>query len=311
MESKNKMKKTNSAILMLVICMLFWGSVFPVAKILLVSMSGASLALYRFIIAVLSLGLYMKLRRISLPHLTVFQWGILLLVGMFGVGGFNIALFSGLQQTSATNGALIMSLSPIVTSLLSAVLSKRWISKQQSISLLISLSGVVLVITNGSLERLIQLNVNHGDLILVLAMLAWCSYTVCSQKLNTWTATIPYTQITMAGGLFALLAFSLIQVESSAWQEVQTLSVIGVVEVLYLGLFATVIGYLFWIQGVFALGSAKASVFFNLVPVFAALISLMFGQALTEVQLIGMAIVLLGLTLPLWLSLVNKATRLK
>jgi len=286
------MKKTNSAMLMLVICMLFWGSVFPIAKTLLVNMSGTSLALCRFIIAVLSLGIYMKLSHIKLPRLALSQWVILLLVGVFGVGGFNIALFSGLQQTSATNGALIMSLSPIVTSLLSSVLSKKWITKKQGISLIISLGGVVLVITHGSLDRLIQLNVNHGDLIIVMAMLVWSSYTVFSQKLSDWTATLPYTQITMAGGLFALLIFSLIHVENRAWQEVQILSVIGMVEVLYLGLFATVIGYLFWIQGVFALGSAKASIFFNLVPVFAALISMVFGQAIMPLQLIGMAIVL-------------------
>jgi len=305
------MKKTNAGILMIVTCMLLWGSVFPIAKDLLVNMSGASLALYRFIIAVLSLGIYMKLRRINLPNLSASQWLILLMVGTFGVGGFNIALFAGLQQTSATNGALIMSLSPIVTSLLSAALSKKWITKKQNISLLISLCGVVLVITNGSLERLIELNVNRGDLIIVLAMLAWSGYTVCSQKLNTWAATIPYTQITMAGGLFALLAFSLIQVESSAWQEVQILSAVDVMEVLYLGLFATVIGYLFWIQGVSDLGSANASIFYNLVPVFAALISMMFGQTITEVQLVGMVIVLLGLTLPVWLSLVNQVWRVR
>ena len=305
------MKKTNRAALMIIICMFFWGSVFPIAKILLVDISGASLALYRFVIAVLSLGIYMKLRRITLPHLTLFQWMMLLLVGMFGVGGFNIALFSGLQQTSATNAALIMSLSPIVTSLLSAILSKQWITKKQCISLVISFSGVVLVITNGSMDRLIQLNVNHGDLIIMVAMLAWSSYTICSQKLNTWAATIPYTQITMAAGLFSLLIFSFIQVDSHAWQEVQTLSVIGLVEVLYLGLFSTVIGYLFWIQGVSDLGPAKASIFYNLVPVFAALISLMFGQVLTEVQLTGMAIVLLGLTLPLWFTFFNKVGRVK
>jgi len=294
------MKKMNKTILMLVVCMFFWGSVFPIAKILLMNLTGSTLAFYRFLIAVVGLAIYMKLRRIHLPQLSVFQWSILLLVGVFGVGGFNIALFSGLQATSATNGALIMSLSPIVTALFSAILNKRGISKKQLFSLIISLSGVILVITDGSLQHLIALKVNHGDVIIMLAMLAWSSYTVCSQKLSGWLATIPYTQITMAGGLFALFVFSGLQTESHILKEIQRLPVIGIIEVLYLGVFATVIGYLFWVQGVSELGSAKASIFFNLVPVFAALISLLFGQSLTHIQLIGMLIVLAGLTLPIW-----------
>lgn len=296
---------------MIIICMLLWGSIFPIGKMLLMSMSGASLALYRFIIAVISLGTYMKLRRITLPKLSLFQWLILLLVGMFGVGGFNIALFSGLQQTSATNAALIMSLSPIVTSLLNAILSQKWLTKIQCISLFLSFSGVALVITHGSIDRLLDLNINHGDLIMVMAMLMWSCYTICSQKLNSWASTIPYTQITMAAGLLSLLIFSVMQVESHAWQEIQTFSAIGFVELLYLGLFTTVIGYLFWIQGVSDLGPTRASIFYNLVPVFAALISLVFGQTITDSQFLGMGIVLLGLTLPFWLSFTHKPSHLK
>ena len=54
--------------------------------------------------------------------------------------------------------------------------------------------------------------------------------------------------------------------------------------VIYIGLFATVIGYLFWFNGVKALGAAKASLFFNFVPVFAALVSLLLGQSLSGIQ---------------------------
>lgn len=292
--------------LMMVICMFFWGSVFPIAKLLLINMSGLSLAICRFVIAVFSLSLYIQLRRINLPVMIKWQWLIIILTGIVGIGGFNLAFFSGLQHTSSMNGALIMALSPMVTSLLSALFKRHWLDKKQCFSLLIALSGVILVITNGSLAHLIQFNFNQGDLLILVAMFIWSGYTLCSQKLSDWLPAIPYTLISMAAGGVSLLLFSLTQAEPYVWQEVQMLSLTDLVGVIYIGLFATVLGYLFWIKGISQLGSAKASLFFNLVPVFAALISLMFGQMVTQVQLIGMMIVFIGLTVPLWVTSFNK-----
>ncbi|MCW8994222.1 MAG: DMT family transporter, partial [Psychromonas sp.] len=130
--------------------------------------------------------------------------------------------------------------------------------------------------------------------------------TLCSQKISHWLPAISYTQFSMAAGGLSLFIFSLTQTDNHLWQEVQMLSLTALMGVLYIGLFATVLGYLFWIKGVSELGSAKASLFFNLVPVFAALVSLLFGQKVTDVQLLGMGMVLIGLTAPLWLTSFNK-----
>ena len=141
------MEKKNHILLMMIFCVFFWGSLFPIAKLLLVNMSGLSLAICRFIIAVLCLGLFMQLRRIKFPSLTFCQWFITVLTGGVGIGGFNYAFFNGLLQTSSTNGALIMALSPVMTGLLSALFEGRWLEKKQSLSLVIALSGVALVLT--------------------------------------------------------------------------------------------------------------------------------------------------------------------
>jgi hypothetical protein len=69
-------------------------------------------------------------------------------------------------------------------------------------------------------------------------------------------------------------------------------------DLLFIGVFGTVGGYLLWISGVNQLGAATASLFFNFVPVFAVLTALLFGQSVTELQFVGMAIVIAGLLLP-------------
>ena len=66
---------------------------------------------------------------------------------------------------------------------------------------------------------------------------------------------------------------------------------------LYISIFATVLGYLFWINGVKNLGAARTSVFYNLLPVFAAIVSYLFGQPLTLDQILGMVVVLAGLSI--------------
>lgn len=283
---------------MLLICVFSWGSVFPIAKVILVQMHDLSLASWRFVIAAACLSLYLAITGTPWPKLTPSRYLVLALIGIIGVGGFNLALFTGLKQTSATNGALIMALSPLVTSLIAAIAFRRRPSASQWVSLAVGLAGVLLVITNGSLERLLHLTFSHGDLWVIAGMLAWSLYTVASHAVGHWLPALPFTLITMIGGGAALLLVCQLQADVHPVQELASLSLPSLAGVLYIGLFATVIGYLFWIQGVKTLGAAKASLFFNFVPVFAALVSLLLGQSLSGIQILGMSIVLAGLTAP-------------
>ncbi|WP_346837124.1 DMT family transporter [Microbulbifer sp. SAOS-129_SWC] len=298
-----KRDSTAATIAMLTICVFSWGSVFPTAKLVLDHISSPSLVLWRFVIAIASLALYLGLRRQSWPALSTAQYLVLAVIGALGIGGFNLALFAGLRETTATNGALIMALSPLVTSLLAALLARRWPDRTQCFSLAVALCGVVLVITNGELQRLLQLDFNRGDLLIICGMLAWSVYTIASQRVGHWLPTVSFTLVTMIAGGLTLLLYSLARPDVHPWAELRGLAPWDLGVVVYIGLFATVIGYLFWINGVRRLGPAKASLFFNLVPVFAALTALALGQPLTAIQCIGTAIVLFGLTTPMLLRL--------
>lgn len=283
------------AVVLLLICVFTWGSVFPLSQLVLNTMDGVVMAFWRAAIAVLALGAFLLLRRAKGWRLSWLRYGMLVLAGAVGVGGLNIGLFFGLKETAAINGALIMALSPLVSSLMEAAVSRRWLTKGQIFSLIVGFCGVGLVITQGTLSHLAA---NPGDLYCIGGMICWSLYTLATKRISHWLPILNYTWFTMLAGTVVLGLVCLLLPGASAWDQLQALSPSALSIVVYIGLFATVIGYLFWIQGVKVLGVAQASLFFNLVPVFAALISLVMGKPLSAIQGIGMLLVLTALIAP-------------
>lgn len=294
------MKSTGKtpALIMLLICIISWGSVYPAGKVILADMSDYSLALWRFLISCVGLALYCMLTRQTLPKLTFRQYAVLFVIGLIGITGFNLGLFIGLKSTSATNGALISSLSPLVTSVIAAQLNRKKLTKRQWFSLIVSLFGVATVITEGSLDNLLHLSLNRGDLFIFGAMLSWSIYTVLSQYVSHWLSPLMYTQVTMIAGTIGLIAVCSVLNPESSFLAVAHLPAFSLILLLYISIVATVMGYVFWIQGVKTFGPAGASMVYNLVPVFAALVAYMLGQPLTTIQIVGMLIVLAGLLIP-------------
>jgi len=295
-----KPQSTALTIALLLLSIFSWGSVFPVSKLVLEQMSQHSLVFWRFTIAACCLLVYWLAQRQSWPPLSWRKYLVLLTVSLIGVGGFNFLLFSGIRHTAATNGALVMALSPLVTALLVALQSKRWLSPMQLTSLAISLVGVLLVITKGSWSALLQFEFNQGDLTIILAMLLWSAYTTVSQKMTGWLPVVPFTFVSMLAGDAFILLSNTLHGNVHPLTEFRQLSWQAMAALLYIGVFGTVIGYLFFLNAVQRLGSATAALFFNLIPVCAAITAFGMGQVVSTIQLLGMAVVLLGLLLPQW-----------
>ncbi|OOE92043.1 EamA family transporter [Salinivibrio sp. AR647] len=286
------------AIALLILCAFFWGSTFPIGKDALNEVSALTLVFWRFGIAAICLGLYLKATRAKIPHLSGKQWLWATTVSAVGIGGLNLCLFTGLEYTQATNGSLIMALSPLVTSFIACVAIRALPRKGQVFSLVVSLSGVLLVITDGQWDVLRNLNFNQGDQMIFTGMFAWSAYTFFSQGIGRWMPVIPYTFLGMLSGATVIGVMCAMTPNVHPFGEVITASPITVSELLYIGVLGTVAGYLLWLNGVRHLGSANAALFFNFVPVFAVLTAFLMGQAVSQIQVLGIAIVVAGLLLP-------------
>lgn len=285
-------------IILIVICTFFWGSSLPMGKEALNEMQPLSIVFWRFFIAALGLAAYLLFTHIRMPNLDIKKWLWIIIVSAIGIGGLNYCVFTGLTLTNAANGSLIMALSPLFTSLIVCVVSRTLPSRVQLLSLFISLFGVLIVLTNGHLDRLLSMSFNHGDKLIFIGMLAWSMYTYFSGGINRWIPVLPYTFIGMSTGVIVIGAMCATSAGPNPFIELWDSSAIGISEVLYIGLFGTFAGYLMWLNGISKLGSAKAVLFFNLVPIFSVITASLLGQKVTELQVVGIIVVITGLLLP-------------
>jgi len=275
---------------MVVAATFFWGSNFNSARALadhhLPALTAAG---GRFAIAVLIL---MAMRAVAGRAESVLRPGTMLalvILGLIGVFSFNYAFFTALHTTSALNAALIMSLSPLTTTLLSTWLLKTTIQRNQIAGIAIAFVGVALVITGGQLSAL---HVAIGDLWMLYACLAWSVYTVLVKKYAAHVPPMQQARWTVTAGAVALIVLALVHetpLPVLAQQPLPVFLIMG-----YMAVCGTVLAYLFWLQGIQALGPQRAAVTFNLVPVSALLVNLVFGTLPTIEQCLGLLLVFAG-----------------
>lgn len=273
---------------MVVAATFFWGSNFNAAHAIAGDLPPLSAASERFGIAVLVF-MAMRLLQGAESRLSGRDMWALCGCGLVGVFGFNYAFFTALHTTSALNAALIMSLSPMLTSLLSVWLLGNIIHRAQLLGIGVAFIGVALVITGGHLALL---HIAIGDLWMLGACLAWSFYSVLVRKYANHVPPLQQARWTIAAGSAALVAVALWREQPIELIPQQTLTTHLIL--IYMALCGTVLAYLFWLRGVQALGPQRAAIAFNLVPVFAALVNLALGQVPRLEQFLGMALVIAG-----------------
>lgn len=281
---------SSSLYLKLALTTFFWAAVFHVAKYAVAIVSPLYAGAWRFLVAAAVLMPLVAMRE-GWPLATLRRNApALLLMSVVGVLGFNLCMFYGLRQTSAVNGALIMGFNPALTVALSALLSREPVSARQLFGLLLGLSGVVLVVSRGSWHTLASLSFSLGDLLVLLGSLGWAAYSVIPKRYVHGLSTLQVTGSTIAGGavLMALCA----AVVAPDFLQPPSLPIAAAIA--FMGLFGSVLAYMWWNQGVQALGAASVAIFINLVPIFAALIGLLLWQAITWAQIWGAALVITG-----------------
>jgi drug/metabolite transporter (DMT)-like permease len=183
-----------------------------------------------------------------------------------------------------------MALNPTITVVLAAIVMKEVITGRQLLGLVLSMLGIVVVVTGGSWQRLTQLGFAQGDLLLLVGNLCWAIYSVLGKRAVKKLSTLQATTVTMLIGATAIGALAITaQGGNLALPPHGSLAALGI-----MALFGTVLAYLFWNHGISTIGPARTSVFFNLVPVFTMLIAIGLGQKVILAQWLGAALVMTG-----------------
>jgi drug/metabolite transporter (DMT)-like permease len=277
---------------MVILSTFFWGSNFNAGAAVATDFTPLSAAAERFAFALV---LFWGLRfgwGAAESHLRLGDAGVLLALGVIGVFGFNYAFFTAMHSTSALNAALIMALSPLLSTLLSVALLKTQVQAYQYLGIAIAFLGVSLVITGGHFSLL---HSTPGDAWMLLAACVWSLYSVGAKKYAGHIPSLQFARWTVSIGALALIlaAFCLEQpLRSIAAASQQTHLIL-----LYMGLCGSVLAYIYWLKGVFVLGPQQSAIAFNLVPVFTLLVNLGLGTWPNWMQLLGLVIVICGVWL--------------
>ena len=283
------------AYVLLVLTALFWSGNFVLARAMHAAVPPMTLSYMRWLIAFALLAPF-SLRHAWRERALLWQCrGRILALSLLGITAFNSLVYTGVQTTTATNAVLLNSFIPILTVLFGALWFGQRLGGRQMLGLAVSFVGVLAIVSHGEWARLVGLNLNQGDLIVFLAMVSWALYTLALRGLPTGLNRFGLLITMVMIGLLAILPFFVWEVTSRRVVELNTATLATFA---YVGVFPSVVAYLFFNYGVARLGPARAAMFIHLMPAFGALLSTVFlGETLAWYHLAGISAIFLGLSL--------------
>ncbi|MBE3570525.1 MAG: DMT family transporter [Bacillales bacterium] len=282
--------KKYQVFLFLVLANLFWAGNYVFGKYVVAEMSPLQMTFSRWVIAIFLL--FPLAHWIERPDWKNVwdKWKILIVLSLLGILGYNLLLYEALRFTTSLNAALVNSINPAVIVLFSAILLKERISLVNGFGLVISLLGVLLVLTKGHLEQIFLIDYNRGDLLMLLDILVWTFYSILGKKIQN-VPPISATAVSVLLGLVMLLPFILV---SGVHFPLSKEAAIGI---FYIGIFPSVGSFVFWNASIREIGPSRAGIYLNLITVFTALLSLIMGKPITFVQILGGLLVFIGVYL--------------
>lgn len=292
-----------SPYLLLSLASLFWAGNWVVGRAMRNEIPPVAMGFWRWAVALLILLPFAapELRRNW--RVVRANWFTLALLGSLGATLFNAMIYVGLQYTAATNGVLFNSVTPILIMLMSWLVFRERLGTWQTIGVVLSLAGVAVIVARGEPQMLAALKFNRGDLWLISAMFLWAVYTIVLRRRPAGLSAIGFLAAMLLLGLPVLLPFYLWELYTRGGF---VLSVPAVAALVYYATLPSVVAYLFWNRGVAQIGANKAGLFVHLMPLFGALLSVIFlGERLYAYHFAGAALIFGGI----WLTTRRDASR--
>lgn len=281
--------------LLLTLTALFWSGNMVIARGVHEAVPPMALAFWRWAIAlVLVLPFALPHLRAQWPRLKA-AWRSVVLLGLLSVGGYNTFVYVALQHTTATSATMLNSFIPVATIALAVVLLGKRLGRCEALGVALSLAGVLIIVSKGSLDTLLGQQLNAGDLWMLVAVLTWGLYTVGLQ----WRPQGVHPMLMLAAftvvGVLALIPFYGWELASGRRTE---LSAPAAAAILYIGTFPGFLGYVFYNAGIAAVGPSRGSLFIHLMPVFGTILAALFlGERPYWFHFAGIALVFAGIFL--------------
>lgn len=285
-----------SPYLLLSLTSLFWSLNWVIGRAIVGHVSPFALTFIRWAVAVaVMMPFALPLIRAHWP-LVRRSWKEIAWLGFWGTGLHNAFAYVGLQYTTATNGVMLNSAIPIMIIVLGWVVYRETITRVQAVGVAVSLAGILAIVSRGDLSVLASLQMNKGDLIVLAGMIFWAAYTVF---LRMKPAELPGLAMLACCGawgvvlLAPLFAFEMLFLDGRVEFTPATVGAM-----LYVGIFPSFVGYVFWNRGVAEVGPNVAGIFVHLMPAFGAFLGWLFlDERIYAFHVVGIALILAGIAL--------------
>jgi drug/metabolite transporter (DMT)-like permease len=220
------------------------------------------------------------------------DWIRLVWLGVVGHCLYQYLFVGGLAKTSVANGALLVSATPVVITLFSSISGKERIGALHWAGTLLSLLGIYIVVGRGAHLSGVSL---RGDLMLMGAVVCWALYTIGARPLMVRHSPVGVTALSMLFGTLIYVPLAAPNLARVPWGAVSTITW---VKLIYSSLFAICVAYTIWYAAVRAIGSARTSVYSNLLPIVAMITAyLWLREPIGLSKIAGAAAVLAGVAL--------------
>jgi len=276
---------------------LVWGGSFIAARVVAQEMPTFTAALWRYVIATTALVALSFVLERGLPRLSRAQALGICLLGVTGVVLYNVLFLYGMQSVPASRGSLIVATVPAATLLGGALFLHEPLTLRKGAGIAVALLGVAIELGRGNPLAMFQGHVGIGEAALFGGVLAWAAYTLLGRRLLTELSPLAATTYAALIGTVLLAALCL----ATGDLAVPAANQRGWLSLLFLGLLGTALAYIWFYDGVHAIGPARTSVFVNLVPIAAITFAvLLLNEPLLPSMIVGAVLVVSGVFIINW-----------
>ena len=288
--------KNNLAYILLILTTLFWSGNFIVGKAASTyAIPPFSLNFYRWLFAGLIL-LPFTLNEIIKKKDYIFNnFGFFIILGITSITIFNSTVYYSLYYMQVISGVLMISTIPVWIMFISSILGIEQTNKFQIFGVILSLLGVLFIITKSDLEVIKNLAFNRGDLIMASGMFAWALYSALLKKKKYEISQITLLEVVIITGLVFLIPVYILEIY---FGNQIVLGKPFILTLSYVVIFPGLASFFFWIKGIAIIGANRAGVFLHLMPVFGSIMAIiLFDEKFMIYHLFGAIFIIAGITL--------------
>lgn len=294
LESRGVMGVINKNLM--IIATLFFSGAFIAGKFSVAEFPVYSLTFFRFLIAAVVLFFILRIKGVDL---TLERKDIprVVLLSLLGMVGYHVFFFTALKHTSSVNTSLIAAMNPIVTTIMASIFLKEKFPKKAIGGILISFTGVALIVTNGSLEVIKNMNFNVGDIYMLMAILSFSIYFIVLKGI---VGRIDPMKLTFYVFFFCVVMLVPMVIYENPVEYLPRTTSKGWGSLIYMSIFASVVAYLIQQISVKRIGPAKTSLYVNLVPLFSMIMAyFILGEVITLPKIFAGAMIISGVLITL------------